>query len=105
MVVIKDYACDLDIDFNLYALTNCHIHDKSKSNLICINIELQKDTIFGVDCYRGSDIPEYNSTIIEKEVKKIKGKRVQMAWVNGKIARNDLCPCCSGEKFKKCCGR
>ena len=23
--------------------------------------------------------------------------------VRGTVARNDLCPCCSGKKFKKCC--
>ena len=23
----------------------------------------------------------------------------------GKVGRNDLCPCGSGKKFKKCCGK
>ncbi|MCL2166154.1 MAG: SEC-C metal-binding domain-containing protein [Clostridiales bacterium] len=25
--------------------------------------------------------------------------------VSGKIGRNDLCPCGSGKKYKKCCGK
>jgi len=29
----------------------------------------------------------------------------QQPAVSNKIGRNDLCPCGSGKKYKKCCGR
>lgn len=33
------------------------------------------------------------------------GKSFLIVWVNdmNKVGRNDLCPCGSGKKFKKCC--
>nr|WP_243277875.1 SEC-C metal-binding domain-containing protein [Clostridium yunnanense] len=39
-------------------------------------------------------------------------EKIQIAWRDGifaikkstKIGRNDLCPCKSGKKYKKCCG-
>lgn len=32
-------------------------------------------------------------------------KQVIVAQINKKVGRNDLCPCMSGLKYKKCCGR
>jgi len=32
-------------------------------------------------------------------------KRKELATVGNKVGRNDPCPCGSGKKYKKCCGR
>lgn len=44
-------------------------------------------------------LPVEKRTEITKEFKKS-----QMA-VSSKVGRNDLCPCGSGKKYKKCCGK
>lgn len=38
---------------------------------------------------------------LKKEEKRVKGPLV----LPEKVGRNDPCPCGSGKKFKKCCGR
>jgi uncharacterized protein len=42
---------------------------------------------------------------LRKEGEKLKEKRITKAvQLSGKIGRNQLCPCGSGKKFKRCCG-
>ena len=47
--------------------------------------------------------PEYGSLVPGSVEAVAKQKRMQ-ALPRKKIGRNDLCPCGSGEKYKKCCG-
>ena len=46
---------------------------------------------------------KYNK-LIEEKLEKLKQYRVQQKLkINKKIGRNDICPCGSGKKYKKCC--
>jgi len=42
---------------------------------------------------------------LEKEVRIERKERTSIADSNQKIGRNDPCPCGSGKKYKKCCGK
>ena len=46
---------------------------------------------------------DYNERL-ENEVKELRQFRFeQVADIGKKIGRNDVCPCGSGKKYKKCC--
>jgi len=46
---------------------------------------------------------EYDE-MLEKEVMELKERRLEQAkGIQKKIGRNDMCPCGSGKKYKKCC--
>jgi uncharacterized protein YchJ len=46
----------------------------------------------------------YNYWLIKNKNKQILALQSRLLQVNGKIGRNDPCPCGSGKKHKKCCG-
>ena len=48
---------------------------------------------------------EYFNPEVDNLVRKIKDRRISKAKSNGKIGRNEKCPCGSGKKYKKCCGK
>lgn len=48
---------------------------------------------------------EYFTPEVEILVKKIKDRRIRKAKLERKIGRNKKCPCGSGKKYKKCCGK
>ena len=52
-------------------------------------------------------IPAWQNILMEEKMKKIKKdhKRSKIVIKEEKIGRNDLCPCGSFKKYKKCCGR
>ena len=53
------------------------------------------------------DLPQWNN-IFDEETRKVfyKEQRSSTTIVKGeKIGRNDPCPCGSGKKYKKCCGK
>lgn len=39
-----------------------------------------------------------------KDLRRLQGKAPPLVRPEPKIGRNDLCPCGSGKKYKKCCG-
>ena len=41
---------------------------------------------------------------VRKQIKK-DHNRSKMVIKDDKVGRNDLCPCGSGKKYKKCCGK
>jgi uncharacterized protein YecA (UPF0149 family) len=42
--------------------------------------------------------------LLEKKIEELRAYRIQQALkVEKKIGRNELCPCGSGKKYKKCC--
>ena len=52
------------------------------------------------------DIPVDRRVWLEREAKAMRGLEVEKAVVErGRIGRNELCPCGSGKKYKRCCGR
>lgn len=50
-----------------------------------------------------ASIPEAERPRLEAEAESLRRKRVARALHAGDIGRNDLCPCGSQKKFKKCC--
>ena len=52
-------------------------------------------------------LPQWNSILTEEKRQEIvKAYKKSKTVVKGKkIGRNDPCPCGSGKKYKKCCGR
>jgi hypothetical protein len=51
-----------------------------------------------------ASIPAEERAIVHQEAEKLISRRFKAATqVSGKIGRNDLCPCGSGRKYKKCC--
>jgi preprotein translocase subunit SecA len=52
------------------------------------------------------NLPEWEKILSEEKRKEItKEFRVSRMAVSTKIGRNDPCPCGSGKKYKKCCGK
>jgi hypothetical protein len=52
-----------------------------------------------------AEIPPELLPKLERDAEGIRQKRIAGAEAKGKIGRNDLCPCASGRKYKKCCLR
>lgn len=52
-------------------------------------------------------LPQWNAIFSEEKQKELyKEQKTSATVVKGKkVGRNDPCPCGSGKKFKKCCGR
>ncbi len=67
-----------------------------------------ENALTGVDFEHLSekDIPAESRILLESEAKAMQRKEVERAVVErGRIGRNELCPCGSGKKYKRCCGR
>ena len=52
-------------------------------------------------------LPQWDNLLTGERRKELyKEQKLSKTVVKGqKIGRNDPCPCCSGKKYKKCCGR
>lgn len=58
------------------------------------------------DLFRKANIPESDVHRLEQQAEILRKKRVQKVIAhNGKIGRNEPCPCGSGKKYKRCCGQ
>jgi uncharacterized protein YchJ len=55
--------------------------------------------------FKGKRIYPYILPMSPKYVKAIKPELHQKKKDERKVGRNDPCPCGSGRKYKKCCGR
>lgn len=79
-------------------------------NRVRINITFDNDgriTDIDYSCYGEESIPLDRRDILFEQGKERAAERMQKyryAYGN-KIGRNELCPCGSGKKYKKCCGR
>lgn len=53
------------------------------------------------------ELPQWKEIYSEEELKKLYKEQKESTTIRKekKIGRNDLCPCGSGKKYKKCCGR
>ena len=79
-----DTEIDLDIDFE---------------KLLFNMLEADADYLFGLE--------EWEQVLTEEKMIEIVKdfKRSKIVHVEKKPGRNDPCPCGSGKKYKKCCGR
>lgn len=53
------------------------------------------------------ELPQWNEIFSEEELKKLYKEQKESGTIRKekKVGRNDPCPCGSGKKYKKCCGR
>lgn len=52
------------------------------------------------------DLPEWNSILSEQQRRDIRMQyNLDSRATSEKVGRNDPCPCGSGKKYKKCCGK
>ena len=53
------------------------------------------------------ELPQWNAIFSEEEQKKLYKEQKESTTIRKekKIGRNDPCPCGSGKKYKKCCGK
>ena len=53
------------------------------------------------------ELPQWKEIYSEEELKKLYKEQMESGTIRKekKIGRNDPCPCGSGKKYKKCCGR
>ncbi len=51
-----------------------------------------------------STFQDHARTVERKRQRQLSGKTSPIPLRSGKVGRNDLCPCGSGKKYKKCCG-
>ena len=51
-------------------------------------------------------LPEWDDIYSAEKCREIREKwRLDKQAVSNKVGRNDPCPCGSGKKYKKCCGK
>ena len=53
------------------------------------------------------ELPQWKEIYSEEELKKLYKEQKESTTIRKgkKVGRNDPCPCGSGKKYKKCCGR
>ena len=60
----------------------------------------------GIEQVKLEDLADIPQEMVEQTIAEINRRAVnRYAKTNGQPGRNDLCPCGSGKKYKKCCGR
>lgn len=70
-----------------------------------ITIDFKNDGYYEIDFNIYSKNWEYDPNM-ESELQKFKSFKLESARASGrKFGRNEMCPCASGLKYKKCCGR
>lgn len=93
---------------DLYVYSNMFIMNESNTILIKAYYDLN-DKLCDLDFiqYNLENLSKTQQDEIQKYLNFIKEKRIQNYIVNNnikKIGRNELCPCGSGKKYKRCCG-
>jgi hypothetical protein len=74
---------------------------------ILIEIEYSREMkVIGIDWQNiyMNELTEREKAIINTNAKRLRDLRISYALKKEKIKVNDLCPCFSGRKYKKCCG-
>ena len=85
------------------------LEELSEDSQICININFE--TLYKKMVEYKADhlynLPEWKNIFTEEQLKTLfKGQKSSTTFVREpKIERNDPCPCGSGKKYKKCCGK
>lgn len=106
--ISAEYTCGL-LDGLNEALTN-EIDMKSLDSDTFIDIEIDFERLYRkmID-YKAEHLytlPEWKNIFSDEELNKIylNQKKSRTIVKEKKIGRNELCPCNSGKKYKKCCG-
>ncbi len=72
---------------------------------ILITVDIRKDGTRAFDFQIYNQKWNYDS-IMEQQLERFKAVKMEKFRRTGrKIGRNDTCPCGSGLKYKKCCGK
>jgi preprotein translocase subunit SecA len=85
------------ISGDLYAKMLKTIQEETVSYLFKVQIRAPEE--------REVEIKESQNKNLRYEASDETGETVDTTRVSEKVGRNDLCPCGSGKKYKKCCGR
>ena len=101
----EDFSAQEKLDYTLSTL----LWNK-ESDRVQISLKYSKDRKIQDIAYTYltlSDIPPERKTTLYQEGKERAEQRIQQFQMvnHRKIGRNELCPCGSGKKYKKCCGR
>ncbi len=101
----EDFSAQEKIDYTLSTLLWNEETDRAQ-----ISLKYSKDGKIQDIAYTYltlSDIPSERKSILYEEGKERAKQRIQQFQMvnHRKIGRNELCPCGSGKKYKKCCGR
>ena len=101
---IEEFSEKEKEEYTLSVLLHNEEHDRVR-----IDIEVDEaGTIVAIigKAYKQESIPVERASDLMSLGKKNAGIRVLLyKQKHGKIGRNDYCPCGSGKKYKKCCGR
>lgn len=101
----EDYSNQEKTDYTLSTLLWNEENDRIQISLkYSKNEEIQE---IDYKYFTLSDIPLERKSILYEEGKERAKQRIQQfqRMNHRKIGRNELCPCGSGKKYKKCCGR
>lgn len=106
--IVNEYRMDIKLQNEDVCLKNIFVVD-SEIGEQGIDLLIGMDIIglgdFSVSNYNGKTVFTFRipSQVTTDYVKVLNS--IDEMKNNKKIGRNDLCPCGSGQKFKKCCGR
>lgn len=85
------------------------LEDLDENSEIELDIDLEKlfYNMIAAEAEYLYTLPQWNDILTEeKQIEIVKAFKRSKTVVKGKkIGRNDPCPCGSGKKYKKCCGR
>ena len=86
------------------------IDEMEKDTQVKLDIDLEKLYYNMVECKAEwlYTLPQWNDILPEDKRKELYKKQKNSGTIhneNRKVGRNDPCPCGSGKKYKKCCGR
>ena len=68
-----------------------------EAHKLLVEVCQERGKIINEAIEKGEPKPKFETVIFKHKTKPVKAET--------KIGRNDPCPCGSGKKFKKCCGR
>lgn len=90
-----------------YVWSNMLWNDEENRVQVDLNLDADMDVVsVNATFYSRSDIPAYRREDLFTQGKQRAQDRLNryIAEHGHKIGRNELCPCGSGKKYKKCCG-
>ena len=102
--VVKGTVKELAEKFGQEVLTMIGFLDGINESLL---IEIDLDTVVAAKADWLYELPQWKEIFSEEELKKFYKEQKESTTIRKpkKIGRNDPCPCGSGKKYKKCCGR
>ena len=108
---VKGYAEKYGVDLMTMVAFLDGINDSLKEKNTEVNLNYDKELLYKnmVEAKASwlYELPQWDKLIPEERRKELyKEQKLSKTVVKGpKVGRNDPCPCGSGKKYKKCCGR